>query len=70
MISVSPGPFRLCLNTKASKEIAWHCKHYMGRGLMKHYKNMHDLAKEMNIDVKTIQQTFDEHNEYYWKCLL
>ena len=40
------GPFRLCLNSKASKEIAWHCKHYKGRKLMREYKNMHELAKE------------------------
>ena len=25
-------PFRLCLNSKASKEIHWHCEHYKGRG--------------------------------------
>ena len=26
------APFRLILNGKASKEIEWHCKHYVGRG--------------------------------------
>lgn len=56
------GPFRLCLNTKASEEIAWHCKHYKGRGLMKYYNNMGELAKEMGIDVKEIKASFDEHN--------
>lgn len=56
------GPFRLCLNSKASKEIAWHCKHYKGRGLMKFYNNMSELAKEMGIDVNTVKETFDEHN--------
>ena len=30
---------------------------------MKQYKNMHDLAKEMGVDVNTIKQTFDDHNE-------
>mmetsp|Transcript_3363 Transcript_3363/g.7902 ORF Transcript_3363/g.7902 Transcript_3363/m.7902 type:complete len:489 (-) Transcript_3363:1052-2518(-) len=63
------GPFRLCLNTAASKEIAWHCKHYKGRGLMKSYKNMHELAKEMAIDVNVIKQTFDEHNDVEAKQL-
>ncbi len=29
------APYRLVLNSKASKEIEWHCKHYVGRGLMK-----------------------------------
>lgn len=28
------GPFRLVLNGKASTEIEWHCKHYVGRGIM------------------------------------
>merc|ERR1719482_2684379 len=31
------APFRLVLNGKASKEIEWHCKHYCGRRVMKHY---------------------------------
>ena len=30
---------------------------------MKQYKNMHELAKEMNIDVNVMKKTFDEHNE-------
>ena len=38
------GPFRLVLNSKASKEIEWHCKHYNGRGLMKFYKSGAELA--------------------------
>ena len=25
-------PFRLILNKKASEDIIWHCKHYLGRG--------------------------------------
>jgi len=37
--------FFLCLNSKASAEITWHCKHYKGRGLMKEYKTLHDLAR-------------------------
>lgn len=28
-------PVRLVLNGEASREIEWHCKHYVGRGLMK-----------------------------------
>jgi succinate dehydrogenase/fumarate reductase flavoprotein subunit len=32
------GPFRLILNGKASKEIEWHCKHYVGRGIMKKFR--------------------------------
>ena len=28
-------PFRLALNEATSDDIAWHCKHYTGRGVMK-----------------------------------
>merc|ERR1711881_515363 len=34
--------FFLCLNSKASTEIQWHCKHYKGRGLMKAYNEIAD----------------------------
>jgi len=53
------GPFRLILNSKASKEIEWHCKHYMGRGLMKFYKNGAELCKEMNIPVDRLAKTYE-----------
>jgi succinate dehydrogenase/fumarate reductase flavoprotein subunit len=53
----------LLLNKKASAEIAWHCKHYKGRGLMKFYKNMGELAKEMGIDVSAVKETFENYNE-------
>ncbi|KAI8847946.1 FAD binding domain-containing protein [Chytridium lagenaria] len=56
------GPFRLVLNSKAGKEIEWHCKHYMGRGLMKHFKTGADLAKEMNISVSVLDETFKKYN--------
>ena len=32
------GPYRLVLNGKGIKEIEWHIKHYVGRGLMKTFK--------------------------------
>jgi len=55
--------FFLCLNGKASEEIHWHCKHYKGRGLMKHYKNMGEFAKEHGMNVETIRKTFSDYNE-------
>lgn len=58
------APFRLVLNSKSSKEIEWHCKHYNGRGLMKHFQSGADLAKEMNIDVKVLDKTFKDYNGY------
>jgi len=55
--------FFLCLNSKASKEMEWHAKHYKSRGLMKFYNNMGELAKEYGFDVKNIEATFKEHND-------
>jgi len=49
------APFRLVLNSKASKEIEWHCKHYNGRGLMKFYKTGAEMAKDMNVDPKVLE---------------
>ncbi|KAI3636739.1 hypothetical protein MIR68_005006 [Amoeboaphelidium protococcarum] len=57
------GPFRLVLNGAASNEIEWHCKHYVGRGLMIRYKNGQDLAKAMNVSVSKLKETFDKYNE-------
>merc|ERR1712061_393241 len=54
--------FFLCLNSKASKEIEWHCKHYKGRGIMKAYKSMGDFAKEYDIPLANIEATFNEYN--------
>jgi len=58
------GPFRLVLNGKASKEIEWHCKHYMGRGLMKHFKHGSEIAKDMNIAPEVLAKTFTDYNGY------
>ncbi|KAJ3120260.1 hypothetical protein HK098_004758 [Nowakowskiella sp. JEL0407] len=57
------GPFRLVLNSKAGKEIEWHCKHYQGRGLMKFYNNGAELAREMGISVSTLADTFTKYND-------
>lgn len=54
------APFRLCLNSKASKEIEWHCKHYVGRGVMKYYATGADLAAEMGIPASKLQATFSK----------
>lgn len=57
------GPFRLVLNGAASKEIEWHCKHYVGRGLMKHFKHGDELAKDMGISPAVLKKTFDDYNQ-------
>jgi succinate dehydrogenase/fumarate reductase flavoprotein subunit len=57
------GPFRLVLNSKAAKEIEWHCKHYIARGLMKHFKTGADFAREMELSAQTLTDTFSKYNE-------
>merc|ERR1712054_655774 len=54
-------PFRLCLNSKASKEIHWHCEHYKGRGVMKYYANMQALCTETGINPETLKKTLSDH---------
>jgi flavocytochrome c len=56
------GPFRLILNSKASKEIEWHCKHYKGRGLMKEFTSGADLAKEIGVPPSELEALFKEYN--------
>ncbi|ORX38823.1 FAD binding domain-domain-containing protein [Kockovaella imperatae] len=57
-------PVRLVLNGQSSKEIEWHCKHYVGRGLMKRFNSGEELAKEMGVKPEVLQKTFDDHNKY------
>ncbi|RPD63819.1 Flavocytochrome c [Lentinus tigrinus ALCF2SS1-6] len=56
-------PIRLVLNGPASKEIEWHCKHYVGRGLMKRFESGEALAKEMGIRPEVLKKTFDDYNQ-------
>ncbi|CAG8451965.1 8798_t:CDS:2 [Ambispora leptoticha] len=56
------SPVRLVLNGKASKEIEWHCKHYVGRGLMRKFSGK-ELAKEIGISPAQLKATFDDYNE-------
>jgi len=55
--------FFLCLNSKSSKEIEWHCKHYKGRGIMKSFKDMSEMAKFYNIPIANVDATFKAYNE-------
>ena len=56
-------PVRLVLNSAASKEIEWHCKHYEGRGLMKKFSSGDALAKEIGISAEQLKATYDDYNE-------
>jgi len=59
----SKGPFRLVLNSKAAKELEWHVKHYMGRGLMKKFNNGAELASEMHIEPEKLEKQFNKYNK-------
>ncbi|KAG5350492.1 putative fumarate reductase [Termitomyces sp. T112] len=56
-------PIRLVLNGAASKDIEWHCKHYVGRGLMKRFDNGNALAKEFGLDPSVLRKTFNDYNQ-------
>ena len=43
--------FRLALNKAASDDIAWQCKHYTGRGVMKLHESGTALAEGMGVPV-------------------
>lgn len=55
------GPFRLILNGAASREIEWHCKHYVGRNLMVRFNSGEELAKDMKIPVSKLEDTFAKY---------
>merc|ERR1712136_677436 len=54
-------PFRLALNKAASDEIAWHCKHYTGRGVMKFYESGAALALDMGVPVSKMEESIEAH---------
>jgi hypothetical protein len=56
------GPFRLILNGKASKEIEWHCKHYVGRGIMKRFDTGAGVAAELGVSPEKLTRTFADYN--------
>jgi succinate dehydrogenase/fumarate reductase flavoprotein subunit len=58
------GPYRLILNEASFKNIAWHCKHYCGRRVMKEYANGYDMIKEMKIPEAALKKTFTDYNGF------
>ncbi|KDQ28010.1 hypothetical protein PLEOSDRAFT_1065325 [Pleurotus ostreatus PC15] len=56
-------PIRLVLNGPASKEIEWHCKHYVGRGLMKRFENGDELSKEFGLKPEVLKKTFEDYSQ-------
>lgn len=58
------GPYRLILNENSFKNIAWHCKHYCGRRVMKEYPNGLEMAAEMKIPEANLAKTFEDYNKF------
>lgn len=57
------APYRLILNSKASSGIAWHCKHYCGRRVMKQCHG-NELASDIGVSTQQLQKSFDSYNSY------
>ena len=55
-------PYRLVLNGKGVKEIEWHIKHYVGRGLMRMCKGGGELAKEFGVKESVMAKVFSDYN--------
>ncbi|CAK7263494.1 Osmotic growth protein [Sporothrix epigloea] len=54
-------PIRLLLNSKASKVLDFHTRHYSGRGLMKKMTGK-ELAKDIGCTPEHLQETFQTYN--------
>ena len=55
-------PIRLVLNSKASKVLDFHTRHYSGRGLMKKMSGA-ELAKEIGCGEEALAKTFSDYND-------
>ncbi|KAI9757997.1 MAG: hypothetical protein M4579_003233 [Chaenotheca gracillima] len=55
-------PIRLVLNSKSSKVLNFHTRHYSGRGLMKKMSGK-ELAKEIGCGPEHLQKVFSDYNE-------
>jgi len=55
-------PIRLILNSKASKILDFHTRHYSGRGLMKKMTGK-ELAEEIGCGESSLKKTFDDYND-------
>lgn len=55
-------PIRLILNSKASKVLDFHTRHYSGRGLMKKITGA-ELAKEIGCGPEHLQKVFRQYND-------
>ncbi|KAK0258909.1 hypothetical protein B0A54_01763 [Friedmanniomyces endolithicus] len=56
-------PIRLVLNSKASKVLDFHTRHYSGRGLMKKMTGK-ELVQDIGCSEQDLAQTFKDYNSY------
>mmetsp|Transcript_5000 Transcript_5000/g.12052 ORF Transcript_5000/g.12052 Transcript_5000/m.12052 type:complete len:621 (-) Transcript_5000:391-2253(-) len=59
------APYRLVLNSKCAKNIAWHCAHYCGRGVMQKVSHGNELAKVFGVAPSVLKATFDKYNQNF-----
>ncbi|CBZ23698.1 flavoprotein subunit-like protein [Leishmania mexicana MHOM/GT/2001/U1103] len=59
----SASPFYLLLNEESAREMEWHCKHYVGRGLMKHYASGHEFCKATSTNPEALAATYEQYKK-------
>ena len=58
---VEEQPFRLAPNKAISDDVAWQCKHYTGRGVMKLHESRVALAGDMGVLVSKMEESIAAH---------
>ena len=54
-------PFRLALNRAPSDDIAWHCKHYAGRGENSFYESGAAPAEDVGVPVSKMEELIEAY---------
>ncbi|CAD2222092.1 flavoprotein subunit-like protein [Angomonas deanei] len=57
------APFYLILNEVSAKEMEHHCKHYVGRGLMKTYPSIEAFCKEAGVPSRALASTIAQYQQ-------
>ena len=60
-------PFRLARNKAISDDVAWQCKHYTGRGVMKLHESRAALAGDMGVLVSKIEGSIEARIQAFLK---
>ena len=54
-------PFCLAMNKATSDDIAWHCKHRTGRGVVKFYESGAIRVQDMGVPVSRMEESIEAH---------